>query len=125
MADATGQYYGIQKASKDKTLGNQLVAGDWCRELTRNSQPMRKKKRKKKKKEKEKTHVKEKQLHVQDNIYMVRQCLCPRSCRDFTIIREKYKMRQYSFFFPLKNYNNKTLITKASVCVGPNLRSID
>ena len=104
MADATGQYYGIQKASKDKTLGNQLVAGDWCRELTRNSQPMRKKK---KKKEKEKTHVKEKQIHVQDKIYMVRQCLCPRSCRDFTIIREKYKIRQYNFFSL-----SKTTITK-------------
>ena len=39
-------------------------------------------------------------------------CLRPRSCRDFTIIREKYKCSS-TMFQSLKN-NNKTLITKAA-----------
>ena len=88
-------------------------------------------------------------------------CLCPRSCKDFTIIKEKYtkcghivfflsqklqpwnpnhqnigfyilrtwftigyktatkyKVLQYSFFFSLKNYNHKTLITKTTVSIS-------
>ena len=40
--------------------------------------------------------------------------LCPRSCRDFTIIREKYKVRQCRFFLSQK-LQRQTLITKNNV----------
>ena len=37
---------------------------------------------------------KKKKSHTQDNIYVVRQiCLRLRSCKDFTVIREEYKMQ--------------------------------
>ena len=44
-------------------------------------------------------------------------CLHPRSCRDFTIIREKYRVQVAATVFPLSqkhgnNTHNKTLITK-------------
>ena len=38
-------------------------------------------------------------------------CLCPWSCRDFTIIKEKYKVQQYSFSHSQKR-QQLTLITK-------------
>ena len=39
-------------------------------------------------------------------------CLCSRSCSDFIIFREKYKMRQYSFFSQNNspNLNLKTMV---------------
>ena len=40
--------------------------------------------------------------------------LYPRSCRDFTIIREKYKVRQCRFFLSQK-LQRQTLITKNNV----------
>ena len=46
-----------------------------------------------KKKKRENTR-KKKKSHTQDNIYVVRQiCLRLRSCKDFTVIREEYKMQ--------------------------------
>ena len=45
----------------------------------------------------EKTHAKEKQSHIKQYLRSSAICLRPRSCRDFTIIREKYKVWQYSF----------------------------
>ena len=40
-------------------------------------------------------------------------CLYPRSCRNFTIIREKYKVWQYSFS-SLSKKQRQTLITKVT-----------
>ena len=49
-------------------------------------------------------------------------CLCPRSCKDFTIIGEKYKVRLQCFTLSLKMTTTmKTLITKNSfyiLCIG-------
>ena len=39
-------------------------------------------------------------------------CLCLRSCKDFTIIKEKYKCGNIVFQSLKNNNNNKTLITK-------------
>jgi len=38
--------------------------------------------------------------------------LRPRSCRDFTIIRKKYKVRQYNISVSQERQQHKTLITK-------------
>ena len=47
--------------------------------------------------------------------------LRPRSCRDFTIIREEYKVQlQYFFFFShsQEKLPHKTLITKVGFTIG-------
>ena len=46
----------------------------------------------------EKTHTKEK-IITRTRQYLCDSAIClrPQSCRDFTIIRERYKVRQYSF----------------------------
>ena len=55
----------------------------------------------------EKRHVKKKIIiHTRQYLRGSAICLRPRSCRDFTIIREKYKVRQYSFSVSLKNNKN-------------------
>ena len=76
-----------------------------CRELTWNFQPVRNKKI-------------EKNTHQRKKITCTRQylrgstiCLCPWSCRDFTIIREKYKVWQHSVSVSQK-WQQQTLITK-------------
>ena len=87
---------------------------------------------KKKKKKWENTRQRKKS-HAQDNIYVVRKfaiCLRPRSCKNFTIIREKYKMLLQCFSLSKNdnNDNNKTLITKNIFYIlrtGPSLCSMD
>ena len=50
------------------------------------------------KKKIEKTHAKEKIITcIRQYLRGSTICLCPRSCRDFTIIRKKYRVQQYSF----------------------------
>ena len=60
-----------------------------CRELTQNSQLVRNKNR-------ENTRQRKIIICTRQYLHGSAICLCPRSCRDFTIIREKYKVRQYS-----------------------------
>ena len=94
--------------------------------LTKKFQPMRNKTNR------ENTRQR-KQSHAQDNIYVVRQfaiCLRLRSCKDFTIIRKKYKMLLQCFSLSKNdnNDNNKTLITKNVFYIlrtGPSLCSMD
>ena len=66
-----------------------------CRELTRNSQPMRNKNR-------ENTHQRKITARTRQYLRGSAICLRPRSCRDFTIIREKIQMQQYSFLVSQK-----------------------
>ena len=87
----------------------------------------------KQKKKKQRKHTPKKKSHAQDNIYVVRKfaiCLRPRSCKNFTIIREKYKMLLQCFSLSKNdnNDNNKTLITKNVFYIlrtGPSLYSMD
>ena len=82
-------------------------SGGCCRELTRNSQPVRNKKQRK--------HMPKKNSHTHKTIFTWFDNLrTSTELQGFYYYQEKYKVRQYSFFFfSLKNYNNKTLITKA------------
>ena len=90
-----------------------------CREFNQNPNLWETKKKKEKKKEKEK-RKKHTPKQKKKKITCIRQYLCgsaiclrPRSCRDFTIIREKYKLRLQCFSLSLgKTDNNKTLIIK-------------
>ena len=41
-------------------------------------------------------------------------CLRPQSCGNFTIIREKIRVRQYSFFSFSQKKQQQTLITKTA-----------
>ena len=72
--------------------------------LTRNSQPLRNKNREntcqRKKKRKKKITCTRQYLRG------LAICLLPRSCRDFTIIKEKYKCGS-TVFQSFKNNNNK------------------
>ena len=74
-----------------------------CRELNSNSQLLRNKKIEKN------TRQRKKQSHAQDSIYEGSAiCLRPRSCRDFTIIREEYKSAATVFPLSQKHGNNTT-----------------
>ena len=89
-----------------------LLSQSTLKGINPNSQLMRKKKKKKI----EKTHVKEKQLYTQDNIYVVWQYAYIRGVTGISLLsgKKKYKMR-LQFFLSLKNTtttHNKTLITK-------------
>ena len=77
-----------------------------CRELTRNSQPVR---NKKKKKNRGNTHQR-KQSHAQDNIYVVQQFAYVHGVAVISLLlgKKKYKMR-LQFFLCLKNM--KTTLT--------------
>ena len=70
-----------------------------CRELTRNSQPVRNKK----KKNRGNTHQR-KQSHAQDNIYVVQQFAYVHGVAVISLLlrKKKYKMR-LQFFLCLKN----------------------
>ena len=74
----------------------------------------------KKKKKIEKTHAKENN-HTHKTIFTWFGNLHPQSCRDFTIIREEYKL-QLQYFLSIKKHGNnthyKTLITKVGFTIG-------
>ena len=77
-----------------------------CRELTRNSQPVRNKNR-------ENTRKKKTITHIRQYLHGSAICLHLWNCRDFTIIKEKIYKCGSIVFQSLKNdNNNKTLITK-------------
>ena len=62
-----------------------------CRELTRNSQPVINKKYRK--------HMQKKTITcTKQYLSGLAICLRPRSCRDFTIIKEKYKYSSIVFY---------------------------
>ena len=73
--------------------------------LTRNSQPMRNKKI-------EKIHNKEKQLHAQDNIYMVWQITYVHRVTRISLFSRKNTSVAVQCFNLLKTTTIKTLITK-------------
>ena len=79
-----------------------------CREFNRNSQPMRNKKQRKhkRKKKKKKTITRTRRYLCGSTI-----CLRPRSCRDFTIIKEKYKVRLQ--FFSLTKHGKSPIKSHA------------
>ena len=66
-----------------------------------NSQPVRKKKI-------EKTHVKETITCTRQYLHGSAICLRPRSCRDFTIIKEEYRVQDVATIFSLYIKNTAT-----------------
>ena len=67
----------------------------------------------------EKTHAKEKKIiRTRQYLHGSAICLRSRSCRNFTIIREKNTKCGSIVFFSLKNYIKKTLITKTTVSIS-------
>ena len=95
-----------------------------CRELNPNPQYVRKKK---KKKNRENTCQRKTITHTRQYLCGSTICLRPRSCRDFTIIREEYKVRLQYFLLSQKhgnNTHNKTLITKLRFRLGPPLHGL-
>ena len=65
------------------------------REYTRNSQISNAKK--------EKKYVLKKNNHTKQYLCGLAICLHPRNCDNFTIHKDKYRMRQYSFSLPKQN----------------------
>ena len=92
-----------------------------CRELTWNSQLVRDKKKKK--------TTCQRRTITQTRQYLCDSAIClhPQSSRDFTIIKEKYKMRQYSISVSQRQQQHETLITKKRfyiLCTRFNMWSI-
>ena len=81
-----------------------LHLGTSCRELARNSQPVRNKNR-------ENTRQRKTITCTRQYLHGSAICLRQRSYRDFTIIKEKYKVG-YNFSSPSKTRQPQTLITK-------------
>ena len=81
------------------------VAVQECRELTQNSQPVRNKNR-------ENTRQRKTITRTRQYLYGSAFYLHSWSCKDFTIIKEKYKCGNIVFQSLKNNNNNKTLITK-------------
>ena len=87
-----------------------MVLGCNCREFNPKSQLVRNKK----KKNRENTRQRKTITRTRQYLRSSAICLHPRSCRDFTIIREKYKVRLQIFSLSKNTATPplKTLITK-------------
>ena len=88
-----------------------------CSELTRNFQTYEKQNREK--------HTPKKNNHTHKTVFTrFSNLLTSTELQGFHLSGKKYKVRQYSFFFPLslslsrKNYIKKTLITKTTIFIS-------
>ena len=97
----------ILKSIGYKIINLHISLYTWtCWEFNRNSKPVRNKKIR------ENKTPKEKQLHVQNNIYVVRQFAYVHRVAGISLLSKKITMCGYNVFLSQKQQQDKTLITK-------------